>query len=82
MKVAAMTLNLKAKIYNDETAARKHWSASSGPRPGLPSLRRHQRGHGASKANPPVPASTSADACQKPFSVTVGTVYRAQPKSR
>jgi len=70
-----MTLNLKAKIYNDETAARKHLERIQWPEgPICPHcgvineatlLEGKSTRAGLYKCRP----------CQKPFSVTVGTVF-------
>jgi transposase-like protein len=69
-----MTLNLKAKIYNDETSARKHLEAIQWPSgPVCPhcgvigeatELQGESTRPGVWKCRP----------CQQPFSVTVGTV--------
>ena len=62
-----MTLNLKAKIYTDEDAARKHLEALQWPEarsaPIAASLTRLQR----SRASPPVPASTGATPARSPL---------------
>ncbi|HTT84076.1 MAG TPA: IS1595 family transposase [Rhizomicrobium sp.] len=70
-----MTLNLKAKIYNDETAARRHLEKLQWPEgPVCPhcgvvneatELKGESTRPGVYKCRP----------CQKPFSVTVGTVF-------
>jgi len=70
-----VTLNLKAKIYNDENAARKHLEAIQWPEgPVCPhcgvineatALSGKSTRPGVYKCRP----------CQKPFSVTVGTVF-------
>jgi transposase-like protein len=70
-----MTLNLKAKIYNDENAARLHLEAIQWPHgPVCPTcgvigeatlLKGKSTRPGVWKCRP----------CQKPFSVTVGTVF-------
>jgi transposase-like protein len=70
-----MTLNLKAKIYNDETAARRHLEKLQWPDgPVCPhcgvvneatALSGKSTRPGVYKCRP----------CQKPFSVTVGTVF-------
>lgn len=70
-----MTLNLKAKIYTDETAARKHLEKIQWPDgPVCPhcgvvneatALQGGSTRPGVYKCRP----------CQKPFSVTVGTVF-------
>ena len=70
-----MTLNLKAKIYNDEAAARQHLEAIQWPEgPVCPhcgvineatALSGKSTRPGVYKCRP----------CQKPFSVTVGTVF-------
>jgi transposase-like protein len=70
-----MTLNLKAKIYNDETAARKHLERIQWPDgpicPHCGVINEATELQGASTR----PGLWKCRPCQKPFSVTVGTVF-------
>lgn len=70
-----MTLNLKAKIYNDETAARKHLEAIQWPDgpvcPHCGVINEATELKGTSTR----PGVYKCRPCQKPFSVTVGTVF-------
>jgi transposase-like protein len=70
-----MTLNLKAKIYNDENAARKHLEAIQWPDgpicPHCGVINEATRLEGKSTR----PGVYKCRPCQKPFSVTVGTVF-------
>ena len=70
-----MTLNLKAKIYNDETAARKHLEHIQWPEgpicPHCGVINEATELQGASTR----PGLWKCRPCQKPFSVTVGTVF-------
>jgi len=70
-----MTLNLKAKIYNDETAARKHLEKLQWPDgpvcPHCGVVNEATALQGASTR----PGVYKCRPCQKPFSVTVGTVF-------
>lgn len=70
-----MTLNLKAKIYNDETAARKHLEKLQWPEgpicPHCGVIGEATELTGASTR----PGVWKCRACEKPFSVTVGTVF-------
>jgi transposase-like protein len=70
-----VTLNLKAKIYNDETAARKHLEALQWPDgpicPHCGVINEATELSGASTR----PGVYKCRPCQKPFSVTVGTVF-------
>lgn len=69
-----MTLNLKAKIYNDETAARKHLEAVQWPEgpvcPYCGVINEATLLEGKSTR----PGVYKCRPCQKPFSVTVGSV--------
>lgn len=68
-------MNLTAKIYTDETAARKHLEALLWPNgpvcPHCGSLEAATKLKGKSTR----PGVYWCNACQKPYSVTVGTVY-------
>jgi transposase-like protein len=70
-----MTLNLKAKIYNDETAARHHLEKLQWPDgpicPHCGVINEATELQGASTR----PGLWKCRPCQKPFSVTVGTVF-------
>ena len=70
-----MTLNLKAKIYTDETAARKHLEAIQWPEgpvcPHCGVINEATLLEGKSTR----PGVYKCRPCQKPFSVTVGTVF-------
>lgn len=70
-----MTLNLKAKIYNDETAARKHLERIQWPEgpvcPHCGVINEATRLEGESTRD----GVYKCRPCQKPFSVTVGTVF-------
>lgn len=70
-----MTLNLKAKIYTDEEAARKHLEALQWPDgpicPHCGVIGEATALSGASTR----PGVYKCRACRKPFSVTVGTVF-------
>jgi transposase-like protein len=70
-----MTLNLKAKIYNDENAARKHLEAIQWPDgpicPHCGVINEATLLEGKSTR----PGVYKCRPCQKPFSVTVGTVF-------
>ncbi len=70
-----MTLNLKAKIYNDETAARRHLEKLQWPDgpicPHCGVIGEATELTGASTR----PGVWKCRACEKPFSVTVGTVF-------
>jgi transposase-like protein len=70
-----MTLNLKAKIYNDETEARKHLEAIQWPEgpvcPHCGVVNEATELSGKSTR----PGVYKCRPCQKPFSVTVGTVF-------
>ena len=70
-----MTLNLKAKIYNDETAARKHLERIQWPEgpvcPHCGVINEATLLEGKSTR----PGVYKCRPCQKPFSVTVGTVF-------
>jgi transposase-like protein len=70
-----MTLNLKAKIYNDENAARKHLEALNWPDgpvcPHCGVINEATLLVGKSTR----PGVYKCRPCQKPFSVTVGTVF-------
>ncbi|MEJ0042363.1 MAG: IS1595 family transposase [Rhizomicrobium sp.] len=70
-----MTLNLKAKIYNDEAAARKHLESLQWPDgpvcPHCGVVNEATELSGKSTR----PGVYKCRPCQKPFSVTVGTVF-------
>ncbi len=70
-----MTLNLKAKIYNDETAARRHLEKLQWPDgpicPHCGVINEATALSGESTR----PGVWKCRPCQKPFSVTVGTVF-------
>lgn len=70
-----MTLNLKAKIYNDEDAARRHLEKLQWPEgpvcPHCGVVNEATALKGASTR----PGVYKCRPCQKPFSVTVGTVF-------
>ena len=70
-----MTLNLKAKIYTDETAARRHLEKLQWPDgpicPHCGVINEATELSGASTR----PGVYKCRPCQKPFSVTVGTVF-------
>src|SRR5438094_5332670 len=70
-----MTLNLKAKIYNDENAARKHLESIQWPEgpvcPHCGVVNEATKLQGKSTR----PGVYKCRPCQKPFSVTVGTVF-------
>ncbi len=70
-----MTLNLKAKIYTDETAARKHLEAIQWPEgpvcPHCGVVNEATLMQGKSTR----PGVYQCRPCRKPFSVTVGTVF-------
>lgn len=70
-----MTLNLKAKIYNDETAARRHLEKLQWPDgpicPHCGVINEATELQGESTR----PGVYKCRPCQKPFSVTVGTVF-------
>ena len=70
-----MTLNLKAKIYNDENAARKHLERIQWPEgpvcPHCGVINEATLLEGKSTR----PGVYKCRPCQKPFSVTVGTVF-------
>jgi transposase-like protein len=70
-----MTLNLKAKIYNDENAAREHLEAIQWPEgpicPHCGAINEATLLAGKSTR----PGVYKCRPCQKPFSVTVGTVF-------
>jgi transposase-like protein len=70
-----MTLNLKAKIYNDENAARKHLEKLQWPEgpicPHCGVINEATLLEGKSTR----PGLYKCRPCQKPFSVTVGTVF-------
>jgi transposase-like protein len=70
-----MTLNLKAKIYNDENAAREHLEAIQWPEgpicPHCGAINEATLLAGKSTR----PGVWKCRPCQKPFSVTVGTVF-------
>src|ERR1700740_3143393 len=70
-----MTLNLKAKIYNDENAAREHLEAIQWPNgpvcPHCGVINEATLLAGKSTR----PGVWKCRPCQKPFSVTVGTVF-------
>jgi transposase-like protein len=70
-----MTLNLKAKIYNDETAARKHLESLQWPDgpvcPHCGVVNEATELSGKSTR----PGVYKCRPCQQPFSVTVGTVF-------
>jgi len=70
-----VTLNLKAKIYNDETAARKHLERIQWPEgpvcPHCGVINEATELSGKSTR----PGVYKCRPCQKPFSVTVGTVF-------
>lgn len=70
-----MTLNLKAKIYNDENAARKHLERIQWPEgpicPHCGVINEATELSGKSTR----PGVYKCRPCQKPFSVTVGTVF-------
>lgn len=70
-----MTLNLKAKIYNDEDAAREHLEAIQWPNgPVCPHCgATNEATLLAGKSTRP--GVYKCRPCQKPFSVTVGTVF-------
>ena len=70
-----MSLNLKAKIYNDENAARKHLEALNWPDgPICPHCQVVNQAT-ALKGKSTRPGVYKCKACEKPFSVTVGTVF-------
>jgi transposase-like protein len=70
-----MTLNLKAKIYTDEEAARKHLEALQWPNgPACPHCGVVGEATALSGASTR-PGVYKCRACRKPFSVTVGTVF-------
>ncbi len=70
-----MTLNLKAKIYNDEGAARAHLEAIQWPEgpvcPHCGAINEATLLQGKSTR----PGVYKCRPCEKPFSVTVGTVF-------
>src|SRR4051812_34182389 len=70
-----MTLNLKAKIYNDEDAAREHLESIQWPEgpicPHCGAINEATLLAGKSTR----PGLYKCRPCQKPFSVTVGTVF-------
>jgi transposase-like protein len=70
-----MTLNLKAKIYTDETAARRHMEKNQWPDgpicPHCGVINEATELQGDSTR----PGVWKCRPCQKPFSVTVGTVF-------
>ncbi len=70
-----MTLNLKAKIYTDESAAREHLEAIQWPEgpicPHCGAINEATLLQGKSTR----PGVWKCRPCQKPFSVTVGTVF-------
>jgi len=70
-----MTLNLKSKIYTDETAAREYLESVQWPNgpicPHCGVLNEATALQGASTR----PGVYKCRPCQKPFSVTVGTVF-------
>ena len=70
-----MTLNLKAKIYTDETAARRHLEKLQWPDgpicPHCGVIGEATELEGSSTR----PGVWKCRACEKPFSVTVGTVF-------
>ena len=70
-----MTLNLKAKIYNDKTAARRHLERLLWPDgPECPHCGVVNEAT-ALKGDSTRPGVWKCRACEKPFSVTVGTVF-------
>ncbi len=70
-----MTLNLKAKIYNDEDAARVHLEKLQWPHgPVCPHCGVIDQAT-AMKGKSTRPGVYKCRACEKPFSVTVGTVF-------
>ena len=70
-----MSLNLKAKIYNDETAARRHLERLLWPDgPECPHCGVVNEAT-ALKGDSTRPGVWKCRACEKPFSVTVGTVF-------
>lgn len=70
-----MTLNLKAKIYNDETAARRHLERLLWPDgPECPHCGVVNEAT-ALKGDSTRPGVWKCRACEKPFSVTVGTIF-------
>ena len=70
-----MTLNLKAKIYTDETAARRHLEAIQWPDgPTCPHCGVVNEAT-ALKGKSTRPGVWKCRPCQKPFSVTVGTIF-------
>ena len=70
-----MSLNLKAKIYNDEIAARKHLEALNWPNgPICPHCQVVNQATSLSGKSTR-PGVYKCRACDKPFSVTVGTVF-------
>ena len=70
-----MSLNLKSKIYNDETAARKHLEKLQWPDgpvcPHCGVLDEATKLKGQSTR----PGVYKCRGCEKPFSVTVGTLF-------
>jgi transposase-like protein len=70
-----MSVNLKAKIYNDEDAARKHLEKLQWPQgPICPHCGVIDEAS-ALKGKSTRPGVYKCRACEKPFSVTVGTVF-------